>query len=88
MLQIHCRSVFPDHQILPAFHIFNYQALLVSQMQQADEAVRCADVLHLLLRVDVLQVIHDINELQRAGIVGLEGRDLRSCGRWGCWFLW
>lgn len=66
-----------DAQILPPFDVLNYQTLFVGQVQETDEAVRRGNVVELLFGVDVREVVHDVREHERAGLVGGEGGDLR-----------
>lgn len=57
--------ILPDSQVLPPLHTLNHQPLLVRQVQQANEPKTRADVQHLLLGVDVLEVVHDVDEVER-----------------------
>jgi len=59
----------PDVQLGPILLIFNDETLFVRQVQQTDEAVTRADVGHLLLRIDRLEVIDDVCELEDCVLV-------------------
>lgn len=48
------REIPPDSKLLPAFLVLYHQTLFVSQMQQTNEAVTSADILHGLFGVDGL----------------------------------
>ena len=75
------RIEIPLHrQILPAVHILNHKALLVSQVQKTDETVRSGNVGELGFGVDVREVVHDVCEHERAGFVFGEDGDLRALG--------
>lgn len=57
------RKILADAQLLQPHLIFQRETFLVSQMQQADEAVRGGDVGHGLFGIDVLEIVHDGGEL-------------------------
>lgn len=59
-------KVSPYRQLLVIFSILYHETLFVGQMQQTDEAETRADVLQLCLGIDVLEVVHDICELEFA----------------------
>ena len=62
-------GILPDGEIREVFVVADHQALFVGQMQQADEAITCRNIRHLLLRIHCLQVVDDIGKLERA-VVG------------------
>jgi len=75
------RIKIPLHrQILPAVHILNHQSFLVGQVQEADEAVGRGDVGELGFGVDVREIVHDVGEHERAGLVFGEDGDLGTLG--------
>lgn len=75
----------PDPQIRPTLTILNHQPLFIRQMQQADKTIARRDVLELLLRVGVSEVVHDLHEMQVAVLVGGQRGSWRSRRRW--WWL-
>lgn len=78
--------ILPNIQLHQALLLLNNQTLLVSQMQQTDEAVAGRDVVHGLLGVDALQVLHDGCELQTSVFAfldfGLGCGETAWCARW------
>src|SRR6266536_3964855 len=58
------RRIFPNIQLHQALLLLNYQALLISQMQQANKTITRRDVVHCLLRINTLQVLHNGCELE------------------------
>lgn len=80
------RIKVPLHrQVLPAIHILNHEALLVGQVQEADEAVGRGDVGELGFGVDVREVVHDVGEHEGAGFVFGEDGDLGALVGLGGW---
>jgi len=57
--------IFHYRQVCKVFLVADDQALLVRQMEKTDKAIRRGDVRHCLLRINRLQVVDDICELQR-----------------------
>lgn len=68
-------KILLDAQIRPTIDIFNHQTLFIGQMQETNESIRRANVGHLLLGVDVLEIIHNVREQQRRSVVGGKGGD-------------
>lgn len=68
-------KILLDAQIRPIIDIFNHQTLFIGQMQETNETIRRANVGHLLLGVDVLEIIHNVREEQRRSVVGGKGGD-------------
>lgn len=57
------REILPNIQLHQTLLLLNHQALLIRQMQQADKAVACRDIIHSLFWIYALQVLHDGCEL-------------------------
>lgn len=87
-IQIHSLKVLPHSQIPPALHVLNDQALLISQMQQTNKPVRSRNIRHLLFRVNVLEVVHYVDEVQRFVWAFREGGDGWAAGCLGRLLLW
>lgn len=77
------RKVLSNRQILKVFVIIDDQALLVCQMQDADEAVRGRNIGHGLFGVDCLQAVDDICKGERA-IDSFGCRIVGRVRRWWC----
>jgi len=59
------RPVLAHRQLGQLGRLLDDEPLFVGQVQQADEAVRGADVVHDRLGVDALQAVHHVGELER-----------------------
>lgn len=73
--------ILADLELQELGGVLDSEALLVGQVQEADEAEARRDVVHDGLRVHGLQVVHDARELERRLLL-LLGR-LRLCRRSG-----
>lgn len=62
--------VLADVKLREVLRVGYDQPLLVGQVQETDEAEAGGDVVHHALGVDLLQVVHDVGELERRVGVG------------------